>query len=632
MRVFEDLPAVVLAFAGPELRVVAANRTARSTMGNRPDVIGRPVREVMPDLEGQQIFEAIEEVYATGQPVFNVERRVLWDRDGDGNLEEGFFTINFAPLRGGDTVDAVLVHAVEATALVRRRQAAESRAVDSERRYQMAREVVVALQQNLLPAGLPVLPRLRLCARYVVADAEAAAGGDWFDAQPLPDGRVALTVGDVVGHGAPAAAVMGQLRATSLQALTSGASITETLTRLDGLAVHLPAARGATVCLALLDPRTGEVEYASRAHPMPLILDPHGPPRFLDGVPDPPLGTGVPGIAVRHDRFVPGQALMLYSDGLVERPGRTPAEGMEELAGVASAALSDPLGSDTTVPAEAADRVCELVVERFAWAGYRDDATLLVAELLTAPHPPLHLEMPATIAALRPMRRAITDWLTLFGVGDADLNALQHAVWEACGNAVEHGYRDHAPTAPPPIVDIVGDIDELGTVRFAIRDHGRWLPAAADPAERGRGLMMMRSMVEQVTVEPSAAGTTVTVRHTVCRPVTVGVSRTRSRTTREMPAEIEYRTDLDRSEHPVLTVHGPVDQSSADRLRTEILGASRGGSLPLTVDLTDVTHLASVGVRLLHQVTGSAGARIRAGAGTPADQVLTLTGLAHTDR
>ena len=99
------------------------------------------------------------------------------------------------------------------------------------------------------------------------------------------------------------------------------------------------------------------------------------------------------------------------------------------------------------------------------------------------------------------------------------------------------------------------------------------------------------------------------------------------------PAEENFDTVLRRSENPVLTVRGPVDQSSADRLRTEILSASRGGALPLTVDLTGVTHLASVGVRLLFQLAGAgtaAGVRLSAGTGTPADQVLTLTGLEHS--
>jgi anti-anti-sigma regulatory factor len=147
--------------------------------------------------------------------------------------------------------------------------------------------------------------------------------------------------------------------------------------------------------------------------------------------------------------------------------------------------------------------------------------------------------------------------------------------------------------------------------------------------------MIIRSMVDHVDVERSETGTRVTVRHAVRRRVSIGSSQ-------DGPAVVaagtrvdeDFRTVLHRSEHPVLAVRGPVDQSSADRLRVEILSASRGGALPLTVDLTGVTHLASVGVRLLHQLvrSDSTGLRMRAAMGTPADQILTLTGLEHIDK
>ena len=166
-RAFEQMPAVLWAFEGPRHRVVAANRAARASVGDRPDIIGRPISEVIPEMAAHQIFEMIDQVYATGKPISRADRRVLVDRDGDGNLEEDFYTYTFLPTRDADgAVTGMVVHIVETTQWVRRRQAAEARADDSERRYREARDVVLALQRSLLPDGLPVLPRLRMAARY----------------------------------------------------------------------------------------------------------------------------------------------------------------------------------------------------------------------------------------------------------------------------------------------------------------------------------------------------------------------------------------------------------------------------------------------------------------------------------
>jgi len=111
------------AFQGPQHRVVAANRAARASIGDRADIIGRPIREVIPEMAGQQIFEMIDDVYATGQPVSHADRRVLVDRNGDGNLDEDFYTYTFLPTRAADgTVTGMVVHIVETTRWVRARQ------------------------------------------------------------------------------------------------------------------------------------------------------------------------------------------------------------------------------------------------------------------------------------------------------------------------------------------------------------------------------------------------------------------------------------------------------------------------------------------------------------------------------
>ncbi|WP_412543927.1 SpoIIE family protein phosphatase [Longispora sp. K20-0274] len=617
VRAFEELPAILWAFEGPEHRVVAANRAARASTGHRAEIVGRPVREVLPELEGQQIFAMFDEIYATGRGRSQPELRVLIDRDGDGDLEEGFFTYTAQPaLHPDGTVRGLLVYTVETTELVRLRRAAEDRAVASEHRYREQRDIVLGLQRDLLPQGMPVLPRVRTSARYLAAGVDAAAGGDWFDVVPLGDGRVALLVGDVVGNGAPAVAAMGQLRAVAVQALASGAGIAETVARLDGLAGQVPTARGATVCVAVLDPAAGEVRYTSRAHPAPLVLDQDGVTRFLAGAPGGPLGAGAAKAEVHREPLTPGDMVLLYSDGLVERPGRTLADGMARLSKVASAVVRDAVGSDTTLPDLKVDRVCALVVERLALSGYSDDVTLLAAEPVPR-RADLSVDFPASSAALSGLRRSVGTWLASLDVTGMDADGLQLVVGEAAANAIEHAY----PTGGRHRMRVECRLGEDGVAHLTLSDGGRWRQPTPEPAGRGWGLRLMRSLVDRVEVSATSTGTAVTFHQPLRRAVPLGSAALPGRDAEELS------TVYDR---PVLRVSGPVDQDSTRRLREAVMAASRGGALPVVLDLTGVSQLASAGVLLLHQLAADCeGLRLVAPAGGTARQVLELTGLGH---
>ena len=202
------------------------------------------------------------------------------------------------------------------------------------------RGIVAVLQEALLPTALPVLPRARIAARYLVAGQEQAAGGDWFDAIPLADGSVALVVGDVVGHGVAAAAAMGQLRAVLAELLAAEADLGTVLERADAFAARRPALRAATLALAVLDPAGGTLRYTTCGHPPPLVIGIDGAARYLEGTGTGPLGTGSPPV-LATSVLAPGELLMLYSDGLVERPDRTIAEGMAELAVAAAGAVAE---------------------------------------------------------------------------------------------------------------------------------------------------------------------------------------------------------------------------------------------------------------------------------------------------
>ena len=624
---FEDIPAVLWAFEGPEHRVVAANRLARASMGFRPGIVGRPIREVAPELDGQQVFETLDEVWARGEPVIGDERRILVDRDGDGRLEEDWYSYTFVPTHHPDgSMRGMTVHIARVTDEVLRRRQAELSAAESEQRRQAAQDVVLTLQRSLLPAGLPVLPQVRLAARYVVAGQELAAGGDWFDAVPLPDGRVAVVVGDVVGHGAAASAAMGRLRAVGANALAGGRDVLGTLAELDRFAGRERATRATTVCVAVLDPRTGDLEVAAAAHPPPLVVTAEGAPRWVEVAAGAPLGTGAGAPSVTADRLGPGDVLVLYTDGLVERSGRTLDDSLEALARTAVAAGHEAVEDDATVPTAQVDRIAALTVERMGWTGggHTDDATLLAVQRTAEPLAPLALEVAPDPRRLGRMRRAVGAWLENAGVGEDDAMALVHAVGEAVTNAIEHAY-------PEPPADGVGArvravLDDEGRMHVTVADTGRWLPAPDDPGGRGRGLMMMRGLVEHVDVTSGPTGTTVTMVAPVHREVSVG--------SYDDEAAVSGVRGLDRElttaepEPGVLAVAGPIDTGTVERFRHGLLAAARGGARGLTVDLDAVTVFSSSAVQAIHELRGTfPGLRLRAGRGSVAGRVLDLTGL-----
>jgi serine phosphatase RsbU (regulator of sigma subunit)/anti-sigma regulatory factor (Ser/Thr protein kinase)/anti-anti-sigma regulatory factor len=624
---FEEIPAVLWAFEGPEHRVVAANRAARASMGFRPGIVGRPIREVAPELDGQQVFETLDEVWDRGEPVIGDERRILVDRDGDGRLEEDWFSYTFVPTHHPDgTVRGMTVHIARVTDEVLRRRRAELSAAESEERRQAAQDVVLTLQRSLLPSGVPVLPQARLAARYVVAERELAAGGDWFDAVPLPDGRVALVVGDVVGHGAAASAAMGRLRAVAANALEAGRGVLGTLAELDRFAGRERATRATTVCLAVLDPATGDLELAAAAHPPPLVVTAQGTARWLDVTAGAPLGTGAGTPAPTWDALAPGDVLVLYTDGLVERPGRTLDEGLEALARTAVAAGHEHVEDDTTVPTAQVDRVAALTVERMGWTGggHTDDVTLLAVQRTAAPVPPLALAIPPDVRRLGRLRRGLAAWLDDAGVGEDDAMALVHAVGEAASNAVEHAYPD--PPADGVGVRLDAELDAGGRVHVTVADTGRWLPAADDAGGRGRGLMMMRGMVEHVDVDTGPDGTVVTLVTPVHRAAAVGTYGDEAAVTSVRGVVEELVTEL--TEPHVLRLVGPVDAETVERFRHRVLEAGRGGARELGLDLDRVTVFSSSAVQAVHELRHELpGLRLRAGHTSVARRVLALTGL-----
>jgi serine phosphatase RsbU (regulator of sigma subunit)/anti-sigma regulatory factor (Ser/Thr protein kinase)/anti-anti-sigma regulatory factor len=615
----DQLPFIVIVAEGPDLTVVGGNAATRAVLPGRT-VVGRTIRDVLSDLSGQQFLDAFYEVYRTGRTISGKQWRVHLDQP-DGSVGEMFATFALVPWRHPDgAMRGVIGAAFDVTELARERQAAEAEADRQRRRYEQTRDVINALQRELLPAGLPVLPGLQVAAAYLLADADSRAGGDWFDAVTTPDGRIALVAGDVVGHGVTASGVMGQLRAVLQERLDAGASITEALTAADRLAGRVRAAYAATVSLVVLDPGSGELSYCTAGHPAPLVIPAAGPARYLTGTRGAPLGTGG-SFPVRGDRLGPGETLLLYTDGVLERPGAA-ADPDGELAHVAADAAAGRALHDPS--ATAAERVCTQTLELLVRSGgHADDITLLAAQRVP-PVPALALDLPAQPESLGGSRRGIGAWLEAVGAADEDVFVLQHALGELATNAIEHAIGGDA-------VEISARLLTSGMVEATVTDHGGWRAPERQPT-RGRGLALTAQLVQSLRVEPGVDGTVATVRHPLLRPARLMTSFDH-RSASASAATVLAISELPGGDEARVRIDGPLDASTAFEVRAELFRRSRGGTVPMTVDLSGVSLLASAGVSALHEIAAQhlaekAPLTLVAAPGCPARRILELVGLA----
>lgn len=204
-------------------------------------------------------------------------------------------------------------------------------ALDNATLYGSERRLALTLQRSLLPAGLPTLPGIELAARYQPGTGGRDVGGDFYIAHPLEDGRLLLVIGDVMGHGAQAAARMGQLRAVLAAYAYDGDPPDRVLAHLSVRASALLDLPMATVLAAVYDPQDRRLTFSLAGHLPPLIVPHGGAPRFADAQPGPPLGTEV-GEYTRHVATLPPDAtLVFYTDGLIEERELAIDAGMERL-------------------------------------------------------------------------------------------------------------------------------------------------------------------------------------------------------------------------------------------------------------------------------------------------------------
>ncbi len=633
-RIFENVPAMLIGLEGPDHRIVAANEAYRA-VSPTPAPIGLPAREVYPDLQGQQVYQMLDRVYQTGEPQVGNEWRM--QTDFGAGVEERFFDFLVTPRRGDDgSIEGVQVLFDEVTQRVRARLAAEARMDELSERYRNVRDSATVMQQALLAPSVPVVPGADIAAEYLVAAEDTAAGGDWFDAIALGD-RLVLIVGDVVGHGVEAAAVMSQLRTALRMQITAGHTIGEALEAVDRFREHVPGSRWATMCVGSLDFATGEFQYCTAGHPPPLLVSAGAESRYAEPSGAGPLGSGT-GFPVRSEWLDVGDAVLLYSDGLIERPGRPLGASTAEFAELAANIVGGSGGFVIDSVSRPIDRICSETLELLLRStGYNDDVTLLAAQRRTPP-PPLQITVEATIHAARSVRTRLRDWLSEIGADADDICDIVHAISEFVENAVEHGYGakvsdgppDEPQDEPPEEIVVEAALAGDGNLHASVIDHGQWKDHREGKHGRGRGLAMAEALVSQARITHGAAGTTATLTHRLSRPANFITDTKVSRSDQQRPVDSEFVSVVGSGELAGrIIVSGDVDATTAGTLDREIAVESRSGIAPLTIDLSGVTHLGSAAVSALAAARDRARTQggefvLVAPPGSPAHHVLSL--------
>lgn len=355
--------------------------------------------------------------------------------------------------------------------------------------YEREHQIAETLQRSLLPERLPEVASITVAARYLAGGA-GAVGGDWYDIVPLRRGRVGLAMGDVAGHGVNAASLMGQMRSALRAYALEDPSPASVLRRLDRLLQSMGPSGMATLLYMVFDPNQREVRIASAGHLPPLLRGPDGSVGFLHETASVPLGvqTG----ALFDDRrfeFPPDATLVLYTDGLVERRGAPLEEGMR--------ALEDALAHAP----EAAEDVCDHLLRELLPDDPEDDTAVLVVHRATEPAERLRLRPPAEPRSLKTVRNALRRWLGQAGIDERETYEILVACGEACANAIEHAY------GPGEAFFEVDAAMEDGGVAISVRDFGRWRAPRGE--ERGRGLDLMRQLMDTAEVTHTDDGTTV---------------------------------------------------------------------------------------------------------------------------
>ncbi|MFJ7201662.1 MULTISPECIES: SpoIIE family protein phosphatase [unclassified Streptomyces] len=482
-----QLPALVALVYGPDHRIAYVNDAYTAAFGPRP--AGATAAEAMPELHELSLLPLMDQVLRSGTPRTVKSRKV---RSGNS------YTVTCTPVHRDDeeggkgglkkqsgndkgrgsgrgSEGGVLVYAADVTDHA---EAAE-RLRASERRH---RETAVTLQRSLLPQELEQPDDLRIAATYQPGGTDAAVGGDWYDVITLGAGRTALVIGDVMGRGVRAAAVMGQLRTAVRAYARLDLPPHEVLQLLDGLAAEIDASQIATCAYAVHDPNEGRLVYSSAGHLPILVADEDGTVHRAEDPTGPPLGTGGWIHTSGTIPLPPGSTAVLYTDGLVERRSEDIDEGVAAL----ERALSGAKGSPQVV--------CDRLIRSLGvTAEHDDDVAVLVVQHPARTGPDAELFHNASLDLLggieaAPRARAfatgvLTSWR--FPVELCDLGVL--AAGELVANSLKHG--------TPPMRLGLRRTDRRLIIEVTDGDDHLPRRRRADPAdEAGRGISIVATI------------------------------------------------------------------------------------------------------------------------------------------
>ena len=524
--VLGHLPALVAVAYGPGHRLGYLNRAYIEVFGSRPT--GVPAHQVMPELEELGLLPLMDQAFRTGRPRTVKARKVTHPSttssaaagSGTGSTTGSaaaerprYYTFVCAPVRDSEDLGRQIT-ALAAThrhqqgrittsprgplgALRRSSNAADvcgvlvfgaevtdqvqvtERLRESERRH---REAAVTLQRSLLPQKLEQPDDLRVAATYQPGGADAAVGGDWYDVITLGGGRTALVIGDVMGRGMRAAAVMGQLRTAVRAYARLDLPPHEVLQLLDGLASEIDATLIATCVYAVYDPSEERITYSSAGHLPLMIRETDGSVTRPEEPCGPPLGTGGYLHTSSTLAFGTGATGVLYTDGLVERRGQDIDEGLDALARTFAGANGMP------------DVICSRLLRAMGVTpDHDDDVAALVFQL--PEHDPdsaelfrgVSLDLLGGAEAVSSARAFTTGVLSSWRLGEELLDLGVLAVSELVSNSFTHGH--------PPMRLRLRRTDRRLTVEVMDADDHLPRRRRAEPAdESGRGIAIIATI------------------------------------------------------------------------------------------------------------------------------------------
>ncbi|MEW2497947.1 PAS domain S-box protein [Streptomyces nodosus] len=427
------------------------------------------------------------------------EITALLDRLREGEKVEHFETLRLTRSGGMLDVDVTLwptrgPHGtvVGACAIVRDisdRKRAEAELTEL---YEQQRHIALTLQRSLMGTP-PAIPGLDTASRYRPATQGAGVGGDWFDLVPLGAGRVGVLIGDVMGRGLEAAAVMGQLRSAAHALAKTGMQPRQLMQALDSVVADLDVPdQLVTCCYLVIAADVGEVTLCSAGHLPVLVAVPGGSTRTLPAPVNPPLGVGGVIYQQRSGTVARGATLVLYTDGLIETPGTDIEDQLAHLVTALDKIVTAAPGLEA-----AADQVLSALLPG---ADGHDDVTLLLTRIPEAPLATAATELPAvpeSVAAGRCfLDRTLGSWGCADPAGDARL-----LLSEILTNAVRH--------AQGPIGVRLCRTDTELTVEISDRSSRLPQPCpAAEDDESGRGLLLVRALADDWGVLPTDEGKT----------------------------------------------------------------------------------------------------------------------------